>query len=349
MSYYAFFINIVYSLIYQSLTMKKILFLLLAMLLISIVTHASFPVTDENSILIENSRVYKYGIIAFFNEIGAGIIGKTSDSFIISALGGQMYMGIFAFSNKIKNIFNKLLPISEFKTVLRPLFFQKFSKSINKEEFINLYNFIVKVMIPIFSIPAIYFIFFGESIIVNIYDPKYLSAYPLGCILLLGNIQIAVFYPVVFTVRLYEKNQYQLYTKVIGIFSIFLGILAMKYYGLIGVILVTTISDMIKKIIIYLLIKKEANITYRISEYKNYIFIFSILVCFSMIISKFISGIISLLLLTFLFGILSILLIILFHPFNKYDIIYIRKLAQSSKLTRLIETILIRISNYKFY
>jgi uncharacterized protein YxeA len=37
--------------------MKKILFLLLAMLIISTITHASFPVTNEDPALIENCAI----------------------------------------------------------------------------------------------------------------------------------------------------------------------------------------------------------------------------------------------------------------------------------------------------
>jgi len=37
--------------------MKRILFLSLAMLIISTITHASFPVTDGNPALIENSTI----------------------------------------------------------------------------------------------------------------------------------------------------------------------------------------------------------------------------------------------------------------------------------------------------
>jgi O-antigen/teichoic acid export membrane protein len=295
---------------------------------------------------VNKSRVLRYGIIAFFNEIAAGIIGNTSDYFIISAMGNQMYTGIFSFATKLKNLFNKLLPVTEFKTVLRPLFFQKFSQEYNKKDFNQLYNFIVKVMVPIFTIPAIYFVFFGKAIIINIYDPKYIEAYILTCIILISNIEIGVFYPVVFTVQLLERNEIQLYSKIIAVISIFLGILGMKYFGLIGVITVTSLSNIFKKIFVFLMIKKKAGINYRIIEMKNYIIVFSGLILFGFIVQDYLINLFPIIIISFFFFISALSLLIIFHPFTTNDLLQLERICSSSKPLNHLKKYVVKFFNY---
>ena len=290
-------------------------------------------------------RIIRYGLLSSLNELGASVVDSKSDYFIIAAIGNQYLVGIFAFAQKASNFVNKILPVKEFKSIIRPLFFQKFTRSFNKDEFNLIYNFIVKIMIPVFTLPAIYFLVYGQTIITEVLGDKYISAYVLICIILLCNIEIGIFYPTVFTVQLLERVEIQLYSKVIIVLSIVGGIAAMKYFGLIGVVLVTSLLNVAKKVFIFLMIKKKAGIEYRIRELRKHMITFAILLLYGFITNSITGGLVALILSSAGFGIISIFLLIKLHPFNEKDIIYLDKLSQSSKMLSKLRPFFILIYN----
>jgi len=83
-------------------------------------------------------RILRFGFISFFNEIGAGIMGHSTGRFIIAAISDQYLVGLYSFTYRMKNMVNKILPISDFKTIIRPLFIQKyFSLSVSLCVFVS--------------------------------------------------------------------------------------------------------------------------------------------------------------------------------------------------------------------
>lgn len=291
-------------------------------------------------------RISKFGLFSFFNEIGAGIIGKTSDYYIIAAISNQYQVGLYAFAYRIYDIIYRALPLQEVMTILRPLFFQKFSEKYEYKEFYNFYRFFSKTNVANFCFTCTYFLIFGKDFINILFEGKYNAAYLVTLIVLLSNITTAVFYPIGITLQLKERMDVLFYSKIIIVFSIIAGIWSMQNFGIIGVALATSIGDLLKNIFILFIIRKEKIIKYNIFEYKNYVLIFSIPLVIFYLISLIITyNIYSLFLSMIIFISVFILMIIWFHPFNELDLQLLVRISNRNKFFKQIADLTSRIAN----
>lgn len=302
--------------------------------------------TGETKTPVTRKRIIKYGMYSSFNELGAGLVGKTSDFFIVSAMSNMHLVGLYSFANKVSELMYRLLPHNEFMTIIRPLFIQKFTKDYTEEGFNKHYNFMVKVMIPVFVIPVLYFIVFGKSVITYVFDPKYLDTYFLCVLILSVNIFYAIFFPVSMVIRLRERMDISFKSKIVVVFSIVGGIYAMKFYGVHGLALVTVLGDLLKNLYMYYQIRKEVNISYNFNEMRNYLFIF-ILVGGSMFIVQGLKmNFLILVVESIIFIALLGVLMIRYHIFNAYDMQYLDKIASSNKYLKKIKALILAIYSF---
>ena len=292
-------------------------------------------------------RIARYGAFSLFNEIGAGVVGKSSDYFIISAIGSQYAVGLYAFAQKIQKVVFKIFPLKNFFTVIRPIFIQKFSKNLKRDEFIQTYNFMIKFMIPLFLFPILYFLIFGNEVITYIFDPKYLDSYWVTILVLFLGINIAIFYPIGLTIQLFEKMEYALYSKITVVFSIIAGIYLMKIWGIFGVALATLIGDLLKNLSMFFMIRKKAPIVYRFKEMINYLYISIFLGGSFYLINPLLTNVFKLIIFSVLFASIYLILNIMFHPYNAEDILLLNKIAGSSKITKKLKFIIINIYSIK--
>jgi len=296
----------------------------------------------ETDTPVTRKRIMKYGMYSSFNELGAGLVGKTSDFFIVSAMSNLHFVGFYSFANKVSELMYRLLPHQEFMTVIRPLFIQKFTKEHEEEEFNKLYNFMVKVMIPVFVIPVVYFIVFGRSVIEYVFDPKYLDAYYLCVLILSANIYYAIFFPVSMVIRLRERMDISFKSKIVVVFSIVGGIYAMKHYGIHGLAAVTVLGDLLKNLYMYFSIRREVDIRYHFNEMKNYILIFALVGGAMYFIQKVEMNFLILVVESFIFLALLGVMMIRYHVFSNHDMQYLNKIGTSNKhLSKLRKVILL--------
>ncbi|RMH70491.1 MAG: hypothetical protein D6675_09370 [Gemmatimonadetes bacterium] len=292
---------------------------------------------------VTKARVIQYGLYSSMNELGAGIISKTSDYYIISALSTQYFVGLYAFAYKIYEIVYKILPVNEFLSVLRPLFFQKFSADMDQAAFTRIYNFMVKIMLPVCAFPALYFLIFGKPVIHLIFDPKYMDAYWVTTIVLTGNITFAIFYPLGLTAQLLERMDILFYSKTVVVFSIIGGIYAMKFFGIVGVALATLTGGLLKMIFIYIGLSKHIHIQYTLKDFKNYIYIAILLIGIFYPTGLGITTIYSLVGYSLLFGVCSAGMCIMFHGFDAEDLNLLNRMGDASPLTQSIKQIILAI------
>jgi O-antigen/teichoic acid export membrane protein len=307
----------------------------------------SKPIMRSNAKPVTQARVIRFGLFSSLNELGAGIVGKTSDYFIISAISSPYYVGIYAFAYKIYSIIFRLLPLKDFQSVLRPLFFQKFTEKYDKEEFIRVYNFIIKVMIPVYLLPAVYFLIFGRKIIEFVYDPRYLDAYVVTCIVLFSNTIVALFYPQGLAIILKERMDIALYSKGVVIFSIVAGIFGMKWFGIIGVAIATMIGDFLRNLFMHLMLKGKVDMEYRIGELKNYLLISGFLIVTFYFAQYIVTGLISLMAISFAFLLVSGLLLIVFHPFNSDELNILNRISKTTGPFSRITPYIIKINHLR--
>ncbi len=306
--------------------------------------------TAETESPVTFQRVKRYGLFSLLDELGVGFVGRTSDYFIVAALSNPYQVGLFAFAHRIYGLVYKILPFQDFLTVVRPLFFQKFSQKYDIEEFKQMCAFMIKMLLPVYVFPALYFLFFGKSIISTVFDTKYLEAYWVTVVILSGNLFSAFFYPVSLTTQLKERMDVMLYSKIVVIFSIAAGIYGMKVFGVIGVAFASVLGNLFKNLFILFLMRSYGEIKYRIRDYRNFLFMALCLAPF-IFLQNIDLNIYTLILLSLLFAVYSIIIFMIFHPFNAYDFELLDKVAGSSKVLlrskHIIATVYSRINIIK--
>jgi O-antigen/teichoic acid export membrane protein len=192
------------------------------------------------------------------------------------------------------------------------------------------------LILPAFLLPTVYFIIFGQQVISLVFDPKYLDAYWATNLILLSNISLAVFMPLNLVLHLKERMDIALLSKIVAVFSIVAGIMAMKQFGIVGVAAATLIGDFMREMFVFLILRKTVDLKYRLREYVNYIFIFVLGSIPFLFLREMIGSLEVLILVTVVYGVLMLLLIILFHPFNAADQVLLNKLAESTRISSLI-------------
>lgn len=324
--------NVYYLLLVESIVCSLYVLIILFIVFKYFTTPRNIPDDQKISHTINKRRVMRYAILSSLNEIGAGIINRTSDYFIISSLASQYYTGLYAFAYKIYDYLYKIIPINELLSVLRPVFIQRFTVNYKREEFVSIYNLIVKMMLPISLFPAIYFIVFGKQVINYVFDPKYAEAYLLTCIVLLSNITQAFFYPLGISMQLKERMGVMLSSKFIAVLSIIGGIYAMKQWGIVGVASVTVFCDLLKNIYILIIVRKSEDIEYRLVEYINFLYVSAIVGGLFALWTRYFDNIIWLAAGSVLFALVTVLTFINLHPFTKNDLEILNKLTGTHRL-----------------
>lgn len=278
---------------------------------------------------ITAKRVMRYGLFSMGNVLGQGIVGRKSDYFIVAALSTPYYVGIYAFANRLYTMVYQILPFKEFYSVVRPLFFQKFTQNYNIDDFHKLASFMIKTLIPVYLFPLVYFIIFGRDVILFVFDARYLDAYWIVVILFLNKPLSAFFNTVGLTAQLKERVDYAMYTKVVIFFSMAAAIYGMKVFGLYGVALASMMGAFLQNILLWFLMRKHPEVHFRLSDYKNYIYFILYLLPFGFIFF-FNLNIYSFLLGSLMFIAYYSVGLLILHPYTKADLQYLDQIAGSS-------------------
>ncbi|WP_439183601.1 oligosaccharide flippase family protein [Carboxylicivirga taeanensis] len=255
------------------LAIEALLSLMYAIIVVSFITKS---LTDLKMPLGEpldtglRHRIKRFWLYSILTEFGAGIIGRTSDTYIVAAISNPYSVGIYGFSIKIYEICYKLLPIREFESVVKPVFFKKFDQNTSDIELNRVYNYSVKVLLPLFIFPFLYFLLFGNDFIINIFGDKYADAYWVTTLVLLGLLTNGVFYPLIMLIQLKERLEIVLLSRIVVVLSLFLGIYLMKAIGIVGVAMATVIGELVKNLIMFWMFRRHCTISYEWRTFRNY-------------------------------------------------------------------------------
>ncbi len=281
-------------------------------------------------------RIFRFYFLSFFSELGYGIVGRTSDQYIIAALSSPLFVGLYGFALKIFELFYKVLPFREFESVLKPVFFKRYSKTSNDDELNKFYQFSLNVLTPLFLLPFLYFTIFGEGIIIHVFEDKYLPAYPVTLVVLFGIIANGLFYALSFVIHLKERIEIVLYSRLMMVLSIVVSIYAMKLYGIVGVACTTILGEFFASIIMIIMLKKYIVIRYQLKFFVRYgllmILILGLFLPFKYLFLS-IGGLVSG---SAIFGVIYTFLLINIHPLSKEELMKLESfIVTSDKISKV--------------
>ena len=293
---------------------------------------------NETRLPFDRNRIKKYGFFSMLNEIGAGIVGKASDFFIVGAMANTYYLGLYSFAFKQFEYVFKILPIKEVLSIIRPIFIQKFNNvDCEDKEFKSIFNLFVKLLLPIYTFPLLLFLIFGEQLISLVYKIEYKEAFILVVIMLVSNVIVSLAYPTTLVMVLKERMDLSLISKSVVFFSVIGGVFGMKYFGLIGVVTVTVIGDFLRNLLIYFLLNKSFKLPYNFKGYWNYFIVFFIPTITFYYIGRGINSILQLALYSVAFSMMYFLFNLYFNAFNSEDAVLLRRLISKSKQLQKVD------------
>ncbi|MDD3804518.1 MAG: oligosaccharide flippase family protein [bacterium] len=230
-----------------------------------ILKHLNSNRNNESSEKIDNlkPRIIRYGLLSFFNEMGAGMISKASSYYVISAMSNSFLLGQYSFAYKVNDIFLKIFPLYQISNVLRPIFFRKYVNKPDDSELLKrMYLFLYKFLFWLLSFLCFYFLSVSDIIVKQVFDPKYADSITITNIIFMFTLFNAFQIPLSYVVLSLEKLEINLYSKIFLIYNIIGSIFAMRQYGLIGVSVVLGTSMLFKNLFILFGIRKTIKLSF---------------------------------------------------------------------------------------
>ena len=117
----------------------------------------------------------------------------------------------------------------------------------------------------------------------------------------------------------------------------------MKHFGIVGVAAATLIGDFLRELFVFLVLRRTVDLKYRLREYMNYVVIFVLSSIPFLFIREIITSLEVLIGVSAVYGLFVLVLIIWFHPFHAADRVLLNKLSESTRISRIIGTVIRRI------
>lgn len=207
-------------------------------------------------------RLFKFGGMSYFNEIGAEILSVSTDYFIISAFLGPVAVGIYAFANKVMMLASRIMPHVVFMDVIRPAFFSRYSQDENPTQLNQMFNFVSK-LIAFFMIPLVIGIFsLGDKMITFVFGARYLDSLTVLWVVACFYALNFFMFPTGLVLQSIEKVKFLFYSKIFAVYNIVADILIVKQYGILGIAVITGSAVLFKNIFCFFFAKKYTQISF---------------------------------------------------------------------------------------
>lgn len=196
-------------------------------------------------------RYLRYAGFSSLNELGSAALGVSTDFFIISAALGPSAVAIYAFADRVIKLFMSCMPHVLLIDVIRPSFFTKYAETGSKQHLNQMFNLLVKI--GAFSVfPLVVGIFLlGDTMIVLVFKPEYLPAEKILWVLIIFTAINIFAFPTGLVLQALEQVQINLYSKVFAIFNVIAALLVVHRFGVMGVVLTTCLSGLMKNLYCY--------------------------------------------------------------------------------------------------
>ncbi len=206
----------------------------------------------------EKARLIRYASYSNFNDAGVGLLGVSSDNFIIAVYLDPVAVGAYAFCNRLSSICQRLTPANYLLDVIRPLFFA-ITDSNGSRKIIEIYQLLLKINY-IFSFPLFAFVsIFGKEIILAIFGGKFIAYNAVLTLVLLFAFMNLFALPVGLVAQLRERVDIILFSKIFAGYNLIMDIILIKYFGIWGAVLATGSAVLGKNIFIWYFVRHEAS------------------------------------------------------------------------------------------
>jgi O-antigen/teichoic acid export membrane protein len=203
-----------------------------------------------------SARIKRYGAYSYANELGAMVLSRRTDSYLISGFLNPAAVGIYSFAARIVEMFVAMTPLVVGNVIISTLLFRQFTDTPTFEFLQRRFNLLCKLALYL-SLPILMILVGLHEQITLIVDPKYHEASFLLALIAIFEIFNVFSWPIGWMAQTSEKVEVQLYSKIGAIFNIVAAIILIPKFGPLGAAWATGTSFMIKNGLMYLFLRRH--------------------------------------------------------------------------------------------
>lgn len=205
----------------------------------------------------EKARLVRYATYSNFNDAGVGLLGISSDIFIIAAYLDPVAVGAYAFCNRLSSICQRFSPLNYLLDVIRPFFFSVGTLS-DSQKVKGSYQLLLK-MNYLFYFPMFFFVsIFGQGIITVLFGGKFVAYSSVLTLVVFFSFLNSFALPMGLVAQLRERADIILYSKIFAGYNIIMDIILINYFGIWGAVLATGSAVLGKNFFVWYFVRNEA-------------------------------------------------------------------------------------------
>jgi O-antigen/teichoic acid export membrane protein len=217
-------------------------------------------ISEQNPDTVNPKRIMRFGGWAYLNELGFIFFNTDTDNFIISSHLGSAAVGVYAFANRIANMFLEWSPIAIAANVISPLFFDRYTRTQSTAELDRMFGMLNKasyvVLVPMLTcLAAVHGDFVGL-----VFGEKYVAASWLVVGVLFYQVLNAYQFPLGLVVFAVEQNQINFYSRAFSLYNLVADLILVRFWGVPGVLIATASAVTLKNLFIYWRITKRVRL-----------------------------------------------------------------------------------------
>jgi len=207
------------------------------------------------------NRFKRYGAISYLNEMGAMVLSRRADNYLISAFLNPAAVGIYSFATRIVEMFVAMTPLVVGNVIISTLLFRQFTETPTLEFLQRRFNLLCKLALYL-TLPFLIVLVGLHEQITMLVDPKYHDASYLLALVAIFEILNVFAWPIAWMAQSSERVEVQLYSKIGAIYNIIAAIILIPRYGPLGAAWATGTSFMMKNVLMYVFLRRHLPLTF---------------------------------------------------------------------------------------
>jgi O-antigen/teichoic acid export membrane protein len=208
-----------------------------------------------------SNRFRRYGAISYLNEMGAMVLSRRADNYLISAFLNPAAVGIYSFATRIVEMFVAMTPLVVGNVIISTLLFRQFTETPTLIFLQRRFNLLCKLALYLTLPILIVLVGLHEQITVMV-DPKYHEASYLLALVAIFEILNVFSWPIGWMAQTSEKVEVQLYSKIGAIYNIIAAVILIPRFGPLGAAWATGTSFLMKNILMYVFLRRQLPLTF---------------------------------------------------------------------------------------
>ncbi len=200
----------------------------------------------------ETSEEKNYRRISYINSMGTSFLGTDIDRYMLGYFSTNTQVAVYAIATRVLRQLMFFYPHQMFKSVLEPAFYNKYDESSKKSDLNRMFQFLFNANSIVGFLFIAIFYPLGERLLVLVFDQDYvLEAYWPLLIFLFFIVFYAI--PLGLVAKAIKRPEILLYSKLSVILNVAVGIPFSYHYGALGMAIATSLSVVLKNIIIFVM------------------------------------------------------------------------------------------------